>query len=300
MKDLNAMAIFAEVARTGSFSAAADNLSMALSTVSRKVATLENSLNVKLLERTTRRLRLTEIGAQYLVSCRRGLEGFNAANAMVEEIQSEVSGNLRISVPPNLAEDLFVPVIGQFQSRYPKARIQMFVTDRLIDFVKDDVDLSFRVGLFPDSPQVTLKMATYRHILVASPGYIAERGMPDHPSGLRDHRLVGFGFWGKPNLKWSLSGGKQTHDFLFKPHISINDYSALQRAISLGQGVGELPSILCSDALRKRTLVEVLPDWRFPEIDLRAVHTGTKNLPRLARLFLDACKEHVGQTVKKR
>lgn len=298
MRDLNAMAVFAEVVKAGSFSAAAENLSMTLSTVSRKVARLESDLSVKLLERTTRKLRLTEIGSRYYEGCLRGLEGLRAANALVDELQSEVSGKLRISVPPNLAEDLFVPAIGRFQHRYPEAFIQVFVTERILDFVDDEVDLSFRVGLWPDSSLVTRKLAAYRHRLVASPSYLSERGMPALPGELKAHTLIGFGFWSKPDLQWKLTRKKESTTVSFIPNISFNDYAALQSALIRGLGIGELPSILCQGALEKRALVEVLPEWQFPEIELRAVHTGSKNLPRLVRLFLDMCAEHIQMTLK--
>ncbi|MES0868477.1 LysR family transcriptional regulator [Pseudovibrio sp. SCP19] len=289
MQDLNAIAIFAEVAKAGSFSAAAKNLHVPLSTVSRKVSELEAQLGTKLLERTTRRMRLTEIGEQFYKTCLPGLEAFKAADRVVEQRQTALSGDLKVTIPPNLAEALFIPVIGQFRLQYPDVRVQMIVSERNLDFIEDDVDLSFRVGPKPDSGLTLTKLATYRHVLVASPTYIAEHGVPDHPDKLPEHALIGFGFWQKPEVSWSLSRKNEERVIRFTPEIGINDYAAMQSAIKAGLGIGELPSILCQDALAKRALVEVLPDWTFPEIDLHAMHTGKENQSRIARLFLEAC-----------
>ncbi|KZK82841.1 HTH-type transcriptional regulator DmlR [Pseudovibrio sp. Ad13] len=289
MQDLNAIAIFAEVAKAGSFSGAAKVLRLPLSTVSRKVADLEAQIGAKLLERTTRRMRLTEIGDQFYQACLPGLEAFKAADRVVEQSQSVVLGDLKVTVPPNLAEALFIPVIGQFRLQYPQVRIHMIVSERNLDFIEDDVDLSFRVGPKPDSGLTLTKLAAYRHVLVASPSYIAEQGTPQRPEDLMQHALIGFGFWQKPEISWQLSRKSEERTIRFAPDIAINDYSALQSAIKSGLGIGELPSILCQDALKKRSLVEVLPEWRFPEIDLHAMHTGKQNQSRLTRLFLETC-----------
>ncbi|WP_026261341.1 LysR family transcriptional regulator [Kiloniella laminariae] len=297
MRYLDHMAVFAQVVQSGSFSGAARQLAMPLSTVSRKVSDLENHLQVKLLERSTRSLRLTESGKLYFGHCLRGLEAFKHADLAIAERQSEVAGQLQISIPPSLAETIFVPITGKFQLRYPKARVNILISERLLDFIGDAIDLSFRFGPLVDSNLHSRKLARYRHRLVASPGYLASAGSPGKVADLSGHRLIGFGFPGKPRLRWCLEKGNRQEEIVFAPDLGINDYAAVQRALVLGQGIGELPSILCQEALKKQSLIEVLPDWRFAEVDLLAVHRGRKNMPRLASLYLDCCIEHINSCI---
>jgi DNA-binding transcriptional LysR family regulator len=293
MPDLNAVAVFVQVAQSGSFSAAAKELDMPLSTVSRKVAGLESGLKVKLLERSTRSLRLTDIGAIYLENCRRGLEEFQAADLAVEDRQNEVSGLLRISLPPNLAESMFAPIIAGFQDRYPLARVAVLVAERFVDLVEDGIDLSFRVGVLRDTSLVARKLLTYRHVLVASPDYLNRNGTPEGLEDLQAHRVITFGFKPLGGLRWALFRGHQQAEIAIKPALCINDYAAVQQAAQLGQGITELPTVLCGQLLREGLLVEVLPEWQFEETSLYAVHSGRRNMSRLSRLFLDCCSEHI-------
>lgn len=293
MKNFNAMAVFVEVVLAGSFTGAAKKLAMPLSTVSRKISELEADLRVGLLDRSKRTLRMTDAGALYFEHCRRGLDAFNFANRVVEERQSEASGVLRITVPPNLTERLFLPVVDIFRHRHPNARVAIFVSERMLDPGTDPVDLSFRVGPVSDPDLVVRKLATYRHVLVASPTYLAKHPVPIGPRDLTKHDLLGFGFRGAADIRWSFTKGSDQKQISFTPTLAINDYAALLGAAALGLGIGELPPIICRDALRRRTLVALLAEWQFPRIDLVAVHAGNRNLSRLARLFLDACIEHV-------
>ncbi len=293
MHDLNAAAVFVQVAQAGSFSAAAKELSMPLSTVSRKVADLENSMKTKLLERSTRSLRLTDIGAIYLEHCRRGLEEFQAADLAVEDRQNDVSGLLRISLPPNLAETLFAPIIATFQEHYPQTRVAVLVAERIVDLVEDGIDLSFRVGIMRDTSLVARKLLTYRHLLVASPDYIENNGTPKTLDELAVHRFVTFGYTPASGPRWTLYRDNHATEVQIKPALCINDYAAVQRAVLLGQGITELPSIFCAQPIQDGRLVPVLPDWRFQEISLQALHSGRRNMSRLSRLFLGCCGEHI-------
>ncbi len=293
MRNFNAMAIFVEVVQAGSFTGAARKLAMPLSTVSRKISDLEADLGVSLLDRSKRALRMSDAGALYFEHCRRGLDAFNFANRVVEERRSEATGLLRITVPPNLAEPVFLPVVDVFRHRYPKARVAIFVSERMLDPGADPIDLSFRVGPVSDPDLVVRKLASYRHVLVASPAYLAAHPPPAVPADLATHHLLGFGFRGASTIRWSFSkNGEQDH-VSFAPTLAINDYVALREAVTLGIGIAEIPRVLCGDALRRGIVVPLMADWELPQIDLVAVHAGRRSMSRLARLFLDACVEHV-------
>ncbi|MEP3276248.1 MAG: LysR family transcriptional regulator [Stappiaceae bacterium] len=294
MIDLNAMAVFVKVVQAGSFSKAAKQLEMPLSTVSRKVAMLEGELKSKLLERSTRSLRPTEIGTLYYEQCRQAVETINSANLMVENRQVEIEGTLRISVPPSLAETLFVPIIGLFQAHYPKARVAVYISDRIADRVDDGIDLSFRAGPVRDTSLVARRLLTYRHVLIAAPDYLSHDGAPRIPQDLLKRRLIAFGFLQEREKTWTLVRGKRHSRITFEPHVSFNDYDAILRAVTTGQGIAEIPSILCREAIEQGLVEEILPGWAFQEIDFQCVHPGTPNLSRLARLFLDMCIVHIG------
>ncbi len=287
MASYDAIAIFAQVAQSQSFTEAAKALGMPLSSVSRKVSELETDLNVLLIDRNKRQIRLTEAGQTYLDLCRKGLDTISYANRVMTDRHSDTSGTVTITMPPNLMEVLFLEAVEAFQLHYPKARLRVLVSERMLDFVEDGVDISFRVAP-PEQPDLVVKtLLRYRHRLVAAPGYIAANPSPRVATDLHDHKTIGFGFPSSREVKWSLSKQGEVQDINLKPDLSINDYAAIRAAVQASHGIGELPEPLCRDALRAGQLIEVLPEWSFPEIRLFAVHAGNASLSKLARLFLD-------------
>lgn len=288
MTSYDAIAIFVQVARSGSFSEAANVLKTPLSTVSRKVAELETSLSTQLIDRSTRQIRLTNSGSKYFEICSKGLDTLAFANRAIKDLHTNTAGTLIITVPPNLVEVLFLEITKKFQIRYPQARVRILVSERMLDFVDDAIDLSFRVAA-PTQPDLVSKtMLRYRHRLVASPSYVAGSPLPREPEELANHRLLGFGFNTTREVEWSISMGKRNEVLCFEPNLAINDYTALRSALLVGHGIGELPEPLCEDLLQAGELIEVLPKWRLPEIRLYAVHPGQVSMTKLARLFLDS------------
>lgn len=286
------MALFVKVVENHSFSKTARRENVPVSTVSRKISELEKSLGVRLLERSTRQLRMTEIGQDYYARCRRGLEEFEAANLMVSDRQSEVSGTLRISVPPNLSEVIVAPLVVGFQALYPNVVFRVLVTDRYVHLIEDGIDLAMRVGELADSNLVARRLLSYRHLLVASPQYLEKAGQPKHPKDLDDHPLIAFTPWfGEP--VWPLTDGEKVEKVLVKPGFSINDYNGVQRAVLSGSGIGEVPSIVCGKHLTAGQLVEVMPNWYFEPATISAVYSARLNLSRVVRLFKDFCVENI-------
>lgn len=296
MTNFDAIAIFAQVAESQSFTQAARELGLPLSTVSRKVSELEASLNTRLIDRTKRQIRLTETGASYLELCRRGLDTLSFANKIIRDRHSDTTGTITITVPPNLVDVLFLEAIEIFQLRYPKARLRVMVSERLLDFIDDGIDLSFRVAA-PDQPNLVARtLKRYRHRLVAAPSYAAVNDLPNSPIELTKHKLVAFAFNSNRNTTWLLSQKAEHKEICFEPALAINDYTAIRSAILTGHGIGELPEPLCNDALQRGELIEVMPEWHFPEIKLYAVHTGNASLSKLARLFLDITVTRISNT----
>lgn len=284
MPDLNALMVFARVVEATSFTIAAKRLSMPISTVSRKVAELEDQLGVRLLERSTRSLRLTDIGSEVYQQAQRSLEIDDAVASIVSNQLSEVKGSLKISAPPSISDNLLSPLIGAFQASYPQVRINVLVTDRFVDHISEGVDLVIRVGAMKDSSLIARKLLRYRHVLVASPEYLEDHPMPQSPSDLLDHRLHAFSFWSATN-NWTFSKGEETETISFQPHLTMNDYVGLARALLKGGGIGDLPPIVLPALMAEGQLVEVMPDWKFPARDLSIVHLGNRHISRPVRLF---------------
>lgn len=284
--DLNALAVFATVVEANGFAAAARLLRMPTSTVSRRIADLEAQLGVRLLERSTRSLRLTDVGAELVEHARRSAALGKAVDDLVSDRATGVTGTLRVSAPPSIAESLLVPMVTAFQAAYPEVRVHVLVTERAVDQVEEGVDLVFRFGTLKDSSLIARPILRYRHQLVATPAYLAAHGAPTRPEELRAHRLLAFSRW-RPDARWKLrhAGGTDTHTLTFVPHLSLNDYSGLATALLTGAGIGDLPPIVQPELLRTGQLVEVMPEWRFETFELSVIHLGRAHVPRRLRLF---------------
>jgi DNA-binding transcriptional LysR family regulator len=288
MTDLNSLALFAKVVEAGSFSEAARRLKMPISTVSRRIAELEDQLGVRLLERSTRNLRLTELGAEVLEHAVRSAELNEAVESVVSKRLSDVSGTLKLSAAPSVSDTLLTPLVTAFQASYPNVCVQILVTERLVDLIAEGVDLAFRLGALKDSCLVVRRVLTYRHQLVASPSYLKTSKPPREPRDLLDHRLLTFSHW-KPENSWTFvhRNGVNKQTLTFQPHFSMNDYTGLAPALAAGAGIGDLPPVVQPRLIREGHLVEIMPDWRFRTYDLSLVQIGNRHITKPCRLFKD-------------
>jgi DNA-binding transcriptional LysR family regulator len=259
---------------------------MPISTVSRRIVELEDQLGVRLLERSTRNLRLTELGAAVLEHAKHSTELSEAVDDIVSNKTSVVGGTLRLCAPPSISDSLIAPVVTAFQASYPKVRVQVYITERIVDQIADDVDIAFKVGTFTIPSLVARKLLTYRHQLMASPAYLSKYEPPKAPHDLLAHRLLAFSFW-KPDYSWSFvhSNGENKETLSFQPFIAMNDYSGLIVALLNGSGIGELPPIVRPELIRKGLLVEVMPEWHLPVFDLTIAHLRDRYIPRHVRVF---------------
>jgi len=222
MIDLNSLVIFATVADANSFSEAARRLKMPISTVSRRIAELEDQLGVRLLERSTRNLRLTDVGSEVLEQARRSVEISEAIDNVVSNRLSNISGLLRLSAPPSISDTMLQPLVGAFHASYPDVRVEIFVTDRYVDHIAEGIDLVFRIGAGAerDSSLVAKKIMTYRHRLLASPAYLGKSKPPEKPQDLLAHRLLAFTYF-KTENSWTFHhvNGKDKETLSFLPHL---------------------------------------------------------------------------------
>ena len=292
MTDLNSLMIFARVVEANSFSEAARRLKIPTSTVSRRIADLEAQLGIRLIERSTRSLRLTDVGSEVLEHAERCAELSDSVDNIASSHAAQVSGTLRLSAPPSISDSLLAPLVGAFQNAYPEVRVQIFITERIVDQIAEGVDLAFRVGELEDSTLVARRILSYRHQLVASPAYLEKHGWPDAPQALLTHRLLAFSFW-KPQSHWTFvhAHGSARETLSFQPYLSINEYGGLAAALVAGAGIGDLPPIVQPELLRGGRLVEVLPGWRFRTFHLSVLHLGNRYIPRAVRVFKEYAAE---------
>ncbi|MGI4852834.1 MAG: LysR substrate-binding domain-containing protein [Janthinobacterium lividum] len=284
MPDLNSLLLFAQVVEADSFSEAARRLKMPTSTVSRRIAELEDELGVRLLHRSTRRLRITDIGAELLHYAQQGSRLNDAVAAIASNFGTTVSGKLKIAAPPSISDSVLAPLINAFQLLYPAVRVQVLVAERAVDHIEDGVDLIFRIGQLKDSALIGKKLLSYRHQLLASPAYLKDAAPVRSPQDLLGHRLVSFARW-KPRDRWIFEQGKKQETVFFEPHLSMNDYAGLAPALLAGVGIGELPPVFLPQLSRTKDLVEVMPGWRFRTFDLWLLHLGGRHLAQAVRAF---------------
>lgn len=286
MVDLDALVIFAKVVEANGFSAAARRLGMPVSTVSRRIADLEDRLGVRLLERSTRSLRLTDIGAEILQQAQRAAELGEAVASILSNQLSEVKGVLRLSAPPSISDSLLVPILNGFQAAYPDVQLRVMVTDRFVDHIEEGIDIAFRVGPLKDSALIARPLMQYRPRLLASPAYLEDHLPPARPADLHGHRLIAFSFW-QPQTRWTLRRGTEEETVSFQPDLAINDYAGIAAALAGGRGIGALPPIVAPRLVETGRLVEVMADWRFAPSELSLVYVSNRHLPRHVRLFKD-------------
>ena len=293
MTDLNSLVAFARVVEAGTFAEAARRMKMPTSTLSRRIAELENQLGVQLLERSTRRLRLTDAGSEVLEYAQQGARVSDAVSSIASNYGATVSGKLTLSAPPSISDSLLAPLINGFQRLYPDVHVQVLIAERAVDHIADGVDLIFRIGHSSKSNLIGRKLLNYRHQLLASPTYLKGSSRVRHPQDLLNHRLLSFARW-KPRDRWIFehADGNATETVYFEPHLSMNDYAGLAPAILEGAGIGELPPVFLPSLSRKGPVVEIMPRWRFRTFELWLLHLGNRQLSRAVRVFRDYAVEN--------
>jgi DNA-binding transcriptional LysR family regulator len=292
--DLNTLVLFAKVVEARSFSGGARRLRMPLSTLSRRVSELEEQLGTRLLDRSTRKLRLTPAGAELLEHAQRAADLSDTVTNVASYRATAVAGTLRISAVPSISDTLLAPIVGAYQERYPDVRVQVLVTERVVDHIEEGVDLFFRIRVHKTpslTSLVTQKLLSYRHRLVASPAYLAGRAAPESPSDLLGHRLLAFCLPVESERTWRFTKRDDSAPvtFQFQPHLAMNDFAGLAAALEAGMGIGDLPPVVRPDLIRDGKLVEVMPRWEFERYTLQLVSNShsAKHVVLFKRLALE-------------
>ena len=295
MQDLNDLLYFAEVVDRGGFAAAGRTLGIPKSRLSRRVAELEERLGVRLLQRTTRKLSLTEAGERYHRHCVAMREQAEAADQAVAQVQTEPRGTIRIACPVTLAQTTLGPLVPLFLARHPQVRVDMRVSNRVVDLVEEGVDVALRVRpTLEDSGSLVVKnLGLTRTLLVGSPAQLARQGRPARVEDLARLDTVSMSAT-DGRTSWTLLGpDEQTHTLHHQPRYVADDLLTLKMAVVRGTGICALPDYMCRDELLDRRLVEVLPGWAPRPGIFHAVFPSRRGLVPAVRRFLDFLADHI-------
>lgn len=283
--DFNQAAVFVKVVQAGSFSAAARLLGLPVSTVSNRVATLEKRLGVTLLQRTTRRLKLTEAGALYFQHAAAGLGHLLEAEAAVTESVGEPTGLLRVTAPADVGDHILSGILTRMRRQHPKVRIELVLMNRYVDLVAEGVDVAIRTGDLKDSSLIARQVGIARWVPFAAPGYLASAPPLDTPQALRHHTCLQFTPLGKE--AWTLSGPRGEVVIPLSGQVMANDVRVVRSMVLAGEGVALLPRYLCREECAAGALVQVLPEWHAKADPLHLVYPRQRFMPPKLRAFVD-------------
>lgn len=283
---LDGIAPFACVVDCGSFSAAAHRLRMSKSAVSANVQRLEERLGVRLLNRTTRRIALTEAGAAYYRHCARIVAAAEAAEQAAASLQREPRGTLRISAPDSFGWMHVAPALPAFLKRYPDLAVDVTLTPRHVNLIEEGLDLAIRIGVLEDSPLVVRKLAPSRFVVCAAPAYLRERGETREPGYLARHNCLCTSLlpWGD---EWRFAGKSGEVRVTVSGSVRSNNAEMLRSAALDGLGLALLPAWAAAEPLRGGALRRVLAGWEPPPSTIYAVYPGNRLMSAKVRAFVD-------------
>ncbi|HAT29910.1 MAG TPA: LysR family transcriptional regulator [Janthinobacterium sp.] len=284
--------LFARIVECGSFSRAAARVDLPKSTVSRRIGLLETRLGQRLLQRTTRKLVLTEFGASLLEHARRVADETEAAGALAQHRQLAPSGRLRISMPADFANFAMGQVLAAFIKRYPDISLELDLSPRRVDLVAENFDLAIRMGELPDDASLAARRVAFStHGLYAAPAYTSLRGLPEHPDDLFLHDLLSLPPTANGLSRWVLMRGKTRWERELPTRLLANSPELLVRMACTGIGIAASTESFAEAYLASGALVRVLPEWRFPVVNGWAVFPGRRLMPAKTRAFLDMMEE---------
>jgi DNA-binding transcriptional LysR family regulator len=276
--------VFARVVQAGSFTAAATALGMPKSTVSRKISELEARLGARLLQRTTRKLGLTDAGRTYYDYCARIIGEVEDAERAVSNLEETPRGLLRVTAPVNVA--FLGPIVSDYLKRYPDVRLDLFCTGRAVDLVEERFDAGIRAGALADTSLVARSLGSVRWFLVATAAYLKKRGRPKSPDDLKRHDCLVFGP-GTERTTLRLENATGPTQVSVAARLMVTDMDVLSDAAHAGVGIALLPAFNCAAEIRERKLERVLPAWSAPPTPVNVVYPTTRHLSPKVKSFVD-------------
>lgn len=282
------MAVFVEVVKQGSFTAAANVLGCSTSSVSRSVTKLENALATSLLTRTTRKLRLSSSGEEVYSRCQQMVEAAEGVLEFSQGLNEEIEGDISLSVPKAVGHTVIHPLLPEFMAMYPKVNLHLILDDRPFDLIDNNLDLTIRITDKPSPGLMGRELFRLDHVLCASPEYIEQHGAPQTPEELAQHSCVYLG----DNLadsRWTLRKDGKTSTIELKGRYAANHSQVRLDAVKKGVGIGTLPDFIAKEDLAAGNIVQILPDWEFItnyQGGVWILYAPTRHLPQRLRVFI--------------
>jgi DNA-binding transcriptional LysR family regulator len=293
--DLNDLQFFAVVVEHGGYAAAERALGIPKSRLSRRVSQLENDLGVRLLQRSTRKFAVTDVGQSVYRHAQSMLAEAQAARETVARVSADPRGLIRVSSPVAIAQDMLARLMPEFLAEYPLVRVQLHVSNRRVDIIPEGIDVALRVRthLDEDGELVLRSFGQISELLVASPAYLRRRGRPSRPSDLGAHATLSMSE-DEARQRWTLHGPDKAIERVdIHPILMTQDFPVLIAAARAGQGIALLPESICADAVRSGELEVVVPDWHLPQGICHAVFASRRGLLPAVRVFIDFMAERM-------
>jgi DNA-binding transcriptional LysR family regulator len=286
--ELAGIRVFLHVVQSGSFSGAARQLAMPKSTVSRKISELEARVGARLLQRTTRKLGLTDVGRIFYEHAVRIAAEVDEAAQAVGQMQAAPRGLLRVTAP--LSFGMLGPIVAEYLRKHAEVQVELLCTDRQVDLVEERFDVAIRAGKLADSSLTARVIGTIKRVLVAAPQYCKHRGTPRTPAELEQHACLVFGAGTAPNV-WTLESGGKSASVHVVPRLSINDPEVLRGVALAGSGIALMPEFVCAEDIKQKLLRRVLPDWCSASMPVHAVYPTARLLSPKAAAFIELMRK---------
>ncbi|MFO0998196.1 MAG: LysR family transcriptional regulator [Alphaproteobacteria bacterium] len=290
---LAGMAIFAKVVEAKSFTAAASELGMSKSAVSKHISRLEDRLGARLLNRTTRRLGLTETGAAFYDRCARVVAEAEDAALAVTELQSEPRGTLRVNAPMSFAILHIAPAIPDFLARFPDLHIDVTMNDRFVDLIDEGFDVAIRIARLMDSSLIARRLAPDRRAVIGSPAYFEKHGEPKTPDDLIRHNCLSYAYMSLHD-QWQFVDGDGTRSVQVAGNLRANNGDAIRVAVLAGLGIAILPTFIVGRDIQEGRLKQVLADFMPSRSSVYAVYPHNRHLSAKVRVFVDFLANRFG------
>jgi len=293
MDEIRQMVVFSHVVETGSFTGAARRLGIAKSAISKHVSSLEESIGARLLNRTTRRLSLTDVGEKFYQSCTRMIEAMEEARQCVTSLQDNPTGTLKISCPASFGVSHITPLLHEFLQLHPALQAELLLDDNVTDMTELGIDIAIRVGWLHDSSLRAKKLGNAPRLLCASPAYLERMGTPGTPEDLTGHEWIIFSLLPTP-YKFTFTRRKNSTVIHVKGRIKINNGSAVRSLILAGAGIAALSDFLVAEDIQKGNLVQLLPDYHIADAGIYAVYHEQRLQQAKIRKFIDFLSRRLG------
>lgn len=295
MDRLHSMSVFVKAADMGSFASAGAAMGMSSQMTGKHVSALEERIGAKLLNRTTRRQSLTEVGQQFYQRCKVVLAEVEAAEAVAQNLVATPRGLLRISAPVTFGTYSLMPVISRYLKAHPEVQIDLSLSDRLVDLIDESYEAVIRIGELSDSSLVARSLKPYRLIAAAAPDYLARHGTPLVPDELTEHECLGFKFLMRPQTKeWPFIEGDRLQAVAVNTRLQVNDARAQLAAARDGLGIILGAEVMLHDEITSGRLVRLFADYPTPTRPVHLLFLGDRHLPPKLRSFIDQVVAELG------